>query len=517
MIRVMLDLDLFEDLLYHQEKLDRIGLNNDEIEIYVINDFTEKRIDASRKYRHIPSVKPFLYSSDDSDDKEQVFLYHKYLCGGIFVNVIPIDENIIREAGQILSDIKDIESAVELLCARNFDLDLVITDHPDLFKYKILDKNTSISYLVTVEDTDYLSEIILHKDDKFIELDEVQIKKVVEFVENHGKEDWNDWHENYDKLDSKLEIIEEVLSIFCQRDDYHSLKSLWKNLNRFCDLYGYYELRVKWLTKLIVLAEKEQDWNYYFSANVSTAWTRIMQGELEEADKLLTKARTYLHLVTDKQHLLSFYYCIFTYYVHFSSLLENKSPIRQENLSMAKIAINKQQEILNEIKSYSENAQSTSFNPYQDKAVLDCQRIQRYQINIIRNNAKLNYLTDHLDTALEQYNEVIRQSEEINHLRSKCYALNKIADIYLSFAEQSSTTKDENLLKAQHHLQEGMPIAIRNRNSRRIASYYTSESRLLRIQGDKDKSIDMDKIAHGHRIGFQLKQAEMEQAKRMNR
>ena len=509
MIRVMLDLDLFEDLIYHQEKLERIGLNNDEVEIYVINDFTGKRIDTSSKYRHIPSVNPFLYSSDD---KEQVFLYQKYLCGGIFVNVIPIDENIIREAGQILSDIKDIESAVELLCARNFDLDLVITAHPDLFKYKILDKNTSISYLVTVEDTDYLSEIIMHKDDKFPELDEIQIRKVVKFVEIYGKEDWNNWHENYDKLDSKLEIIEEVLSIFFHRNDYHSLKSLWKNINRFCDLYGHYELRVKWLTELITLAEKEQDWNYYFSAIVSTAWTRIMQGELEEADKLLTKARMYLYLVTEKQHLLSFHYCIFTYYVHSSNLLKKKSPAWESCLYQARAAIDKQQEVLNFIEKYSKDAKSISFNPYQDKAVLDPQRIQRYQINIFRNSAKLNYLVGHLNEALEGYNKVICKSKEINHLRSICYSHNKIADIYLDFAEKSSgaqeeNEKKENLFKAKQHLDEGIYIAIRNRNSRRIASYYTSESRLLKIRGDKDKSIDMDKVAHEYRVGFQLEQA----------
>jgi hypothetical protein len=505
MAKYLIDLDLLIYLLTSDSKvINEIKSVNKSVEFYVVSLSSNKVKIASLKKELFD--KCFILSKQlplSSQFKQED---DSYSYGKILIHIIQVNENKVDEAKHLLPDVKDVESAVELLYAADLELDVVITEDSRLFKYQESDLNESISWSVMIEDLRYLKKMVTHQDDV---LPEEQIKIVYNLVQDFGQEDWGNWYVNYDELESNLDTIQQVLDMYLQWGDYNRLKNTWQSLNRFCDLYNHHDLRLKWLSKLIPLAFKEKDWNYYVSANTSKAWTHIMLGELSSAGQILECARNYLTSVTETE-LISFYYCLCTYHIHsLDNEYDKYSIIAKDHFQEAEFCIEKRQQIIHVIVGhYSSTASVNNLTANRKlKTTVDPRRLQRYQINVLRNIAKLHYISGELDIALKSYETVRYQSQEINHLRSLCYAHNKLADIYLDFAENSANTdeKKENIHKAEEHLLAGKSIALRNKNHRRIAAYLTSESRLFKIKGEEKEASNKDWAAGEYRIGYQVK------------
>lgn len=296
-------------------------------------------------------------------------------------------------------------------------------------------------------------------------------------AEKYGGTDWGDWHVNYDFLNSEWENLQSVLQWCIDNDRYESFKQLWKSLNHFADLYGYWSDRLLWLGWLIQLSKKNNDWKTHVFALSRKAWTLIMidqPNSLAEAEQLLNIAYENYHEADIEAQ---------SYLMHHRSVFY----IRSRRYEEAEKALNDQQKILAELK----------INCFDQRTLM------RHQLNFLRNRAKLDMKQGRLGLARKRYEIVLKRATTINWLRGVCYAHNKLADIALL---------EKNLEAAEKHLTSGLPIAKQNRNKRRLAEYEQSFAQLATLQGDKNTAKQWADLAKNHykRIGMENESRKLE-------
>jgi hypothetical protein len=521
MIEVIMNLDLYSDLQKYQELIDRLT-TEDKIIIYLIN-YTSDKIKTNsflqRLYDAQAIVKPL---------ERQI------------VKLLEVTDDKIAEAKNIMPDIP-IQSALELLYASDLNINVVITENPELYEYELSNLNDFITLTVSIEGIEYFSSLINAEENKCSLLNESQIQSAIEFISKHGVRDWIDWYLDHHKLNAELNLIEEVLCTLEERQEYIKLKNTWDSLNRFYDFEGYHSERIKWLNKLIKLAAEHDDREYFLISHVRLAWTYIMEARLEKAEELLSVVKRELNKITQSSYLLSFYHCLFTYHIY-SYLNKQKSSIKKEystsHLEGAEKAVISQQ--LKLIDSYNcsttnilttqkyfdftikntrtyknnECEYSTFHKIYEDTGNngtvhslylydLGEKERDRYQVNILRNVARIHHIKGNLLLALDIYQLALYISTEINYDRGRCYMYNKLANIYLEFAESQGSYRGQNLEMARYYLDIGKPIAEENNHSRRLCSYNKSESRFSFLEGNTEKSKDQKSNAMEYAFLYQ--------------
>lgn len=287
------------------------------------------------------------------------------------------------------------------------------------------------------------------------------------FAQQHGGKDWGDWYINYDQLEREWETFQLILNWCAAQYRYQDIKHLWRYLNHFADLYGYWRDRLIWLNWLIKGAKDHQDWAEYVSALSRKSWTLIMLNQassLAEANQVLQEAwqlREKADLETQ------------SYLAHHRVVLYN----RQKRYEDARQALFDQQQIMGILK----------------EARLDKQTWERHCLNMLRDQAKFEYKQDQLDIAQQHYEELLERSKTVNWLRGACYAHYMLAEIAL---------KQNDLKLAESHLRKGLPIAKRNKNRRRIAEYERSFAELENLRGDAQTSRNWANRATNHFINI---------------
>jgi predicted nucleic acid-binding protein len=501
---------------------------------------------------------------------------------------IEVDRPIIQDALELDLSSKDFESAVEIICAKELEINDIITDRKDYFPFlnsknkfldgfalKIMDAQEYISeskknakesiheeskscegdrklLLINTEESPH-QEAKFSKDDcnpllitsgfkemltpyatkspqpnlnenvatilnqhestsavgdlenLFLDYPDLMIEFGITFVDKYGGEDIDDYYERYDIIKNHWPILKYILD-FCyyqassgHKDYYSKFMTIWNRLNRFCDLYGYWDNRIEYLNLAIELSSQYQMDDELFNSLTRKAWTLIMQNKLGDAKKNLKRAAFISRQqkkIKNSSLCFNFYHCLFTFYAR------SNDPIKAEEafVELAYLA-----------KALEEEQ-------------VDDASLKRRKINIARNSAKLDYLQaieeensklskELIERSLTKYLLCLKDAVSLGWKRGICYLHNKIADIYIHKAEdiQESVKKREKFLKnAETYLDQAQNIAVRNHNQRRIAGYLLSYARISMLKADCLKeSAPTDKISledSGDELGRQTRQ-----------
>jgi hypothetical protein len=268
--------------------------------------------------------------------------------------------------------------------------------------------------------------------------------------EKYGGTDWGDWYADYDFIESEWDNFQSVLQLCLTNGAYVSFKRLWNNLNHFADLYGYWSDRIVWLNHMIELSQQNNDITSYVSSLSRKAWTLMMIAQvscLVEAERLLDKAwELRHHAAWDTQNYLAHHRTIF--YTRTGRYLD------------AEQALGEQHQIL-------ENT---------DQHLIEARQWDRFKLNFLKDQAKLDLRQHKIALAQRRFEVALQKAKEINWQRGICYAHNQLANIALV---------QEDFQRAETHLREGIAIARRNRNKRRIAGLEKSFAKLEQQRGNE--------------------------------
>ncbi|OUL31129.1 tetratricopeptide repeat protein [Nostoc sp. 106C] len=264
--------------------------------------------------------------------------------------------------------------------------------------------------------------------------------------ENGGMADWGDWYITYDRLESEWENIWSVLRWCANHGRYEDVKLLWKDLNHFADLYGYWQDRLACLNWLLDKSRDFGDVETLVYALARKIWTLTMMGNYDGAEQLIAEAWE-LHACTDT--------ILQDYLAHNTAVLY----IRQKRYQDAHEVLDKKAALV------------ADMNGIEERVIIRC------TVNTMRDRAKIFLKQGRFDEAKAIYEKILDATERIGWNRLYCYTHNILANIAI---EQCCWKK------AQEHLDAGLPIAKRNRNKRRLAFYKFSSAKLERALGNTD-------------------------------
>jgi predicted nucleic acid-binding protein len=419
--------------------------------------------------------------------------------------IIEVDSEILHKARRVSLNSKDFESAVELVCTKEYNMDAILTDRQDNFEHINSQSKISLAYQVkildaesfslgneidilskvafgsfyTTEDTNSITPSLVNNQLTYSigTIIDLYIKK----AEKDGGEDWSNYYVNYDIINQSWGNFQDVLNYCWERatikegDYYTKFVNLWNSLNRFSDIYSYWDQRILWLTRLMEIAHQNEDWANYFSSLTRKAWTLIAKNRLEEAKEYLDLANSTLPLINDISLIFRFYHCLCIFY------------IRTLNVD--------------EARKISEKQSYLFVNLRKDRKINDLLYI-RYEINCIGDSAKIDHLEGMfgfedtkcqrdlkeaislLKQAKEKFILSLNKAVEIDWTRGICYFHNKLVNINLDLASRNDDLQEKQSLieEAEKHLNSGKNKKIFEHNLRRKAGYFLAEARLENIK-----------------------------------
>ena len=474
------------------EKISQSDLKFDEI--YITN------IGLSRIFQFISIFYEGIQEDIDLIMEEISFLFQ----------IIDVDLDTIQAARKINLVSKDFESAIELVCAKEYGIDQIITDRLDAFLYvdsqdeisqfyqsKIVSHEfwlLNISYKLTLFPIESIQDIVAECKQKSevtnitprLKVNLQELDKHITFAKKHGGEDWGEYYSHFSKIIEKWDFYEQILDYCWEQADkkqikyYHKFIDLWNSLNRLSDLCGHWDKRIFWLKKSIFLSENNQEWENYFHALTRLAWTFTMKYELDEAKKQLDLAHLKLHTIKNKAIIFQFFHCKFVLSIRSNDIISAENSLVEQAYLFGKL---RQQKIDSKLLSRYEIVHK------QDSAKLD------YTQGVIEIESSNNSFGEELiKSAKNKLSICIVDATKLGWKRGLCYSQNKMADCNIILALHCELTKQKNLIEeAEDFLDRGIKIACDNHNHRRIAGYLLSWLRLHLLKTSKlENSFDQD-------------------------
>jgi tetratricopeptide (TPR) repeat protein len=279
----------------------------------------------------------------------------------------------------------------------------------------------------------------------------------IEFAKKHGKDDWGEWHHEYDRIEEEWENFQEVLVWCALKDDYLKLKELWDYLNKCANLYGHWDDRLHWLNWLIQKSERNNDWATHVKVLTAYSWTLILQ---ESAD----------HLLEANNHQQKAW-----------NMRERADPFVQSVLAENIAVLHIRQEKYEEARDW--------FNRYEKlvtESALDDLEKQRSEMRHLYYEAEIHYRQKEYDKAKEIYQKVVEKAKQINWLRFEINAQSWLATIAI---------KQRDFDKAERLLNRCLPVAERNHDKRRMACCEYSYARMEKARGNLERAREWAKRA----------------------
>jgi LuxR family glucitol operon transcriptional activator len=277
------------------------------------------------------------------------------------------------------------------------------------------------------------------------------LKWCIDFTEQYGGHDMEEWHTHYDHLDEEWENLLAVFDWCASHERYDVLKSCWcaeekGSVVDFSTLYGHWDDRLMWLSQLMKTAEGRADWPTTLDAIASYAITLTLIGRYQEAEDLFKHAqrlRRYAPPATEAR------------------LLSNKAylSIFLEDFAEASSLL--------------------------DQALIVTQQLQdplrtRFTLNIEYDHAATLYWQGEYKVARAMFNSVMERANAFGWQWLANYAQNYLAEIAL---------RDGDLDEAEHLLEAGLILASRNKEKRRTSAYRRSLAYLCQKQGKVDEAL----------------------------
>ena len=256
------------------------------------------------------------------------------------------------------------------------------------------------------------------------------------------------------------------------QERYKEVKTFWKSIDCFVDLCGYWETRLEWWAWLEKFAYRIDDLSTYVEALSTQGWTLILKGgrENEEiADNMLQKAWK-LRTATDLSVQTNLA-------IHIAVVHQLKA-----NYIEALNYLDKAENFLNQANNLEERERDRI------KVAIDYYRGEIYLLKKDYNRAQ---------QLLEQ---AIERGQRIKWKRFINYAKNNLADIALA---------QGNWHEAEQLLENGLFIAKKNKEERRIALYQASFARLnkARKKSEEARKLAQEALGRFERLGI-LREAE---------
>jgi hypothetical protein len=445
--------------------------------------------------------------------------------------VINIDDATIQKA--IKLNMKDLESAIELICAEskkyvivtnrsedfqssglsNIEIiepeDFMTHNEPAYLKQYIQDCfNSVFDFLPTSSTSKKKNQMVQFFKATLQELTENNLSVIrleiinnyIELTRKYGSEDWGYYGEAYDIIEANWANLQIVLDYCSQRaivsrEYYYKFEDLWDNLNKFSDLYSHRQERAKWLDKLISLSFDYNEWDNYFRALTRNAWVLVLENKLEEAEQKIRLAESKIELISDTLLLFRFYHCCLNFYTR-SNKIEDAERISDVQFGLIR-------RLETEVSSLIYRREYVNYRGDTSK-VMSRSIIQRVENQQEITSQDLETLSMCLDTL----SACLQKSDDINWLRGVSYYNNKIAEVKIILAQNSNECNKQKLIEEiKKSIEVGIGIAECNNNQRRLASIQVSRARLAilehlpgkaKLEAEKGKMIceeigDMDK------------------------
>jgi hypothetical protein len=141
---------------------------------------------------------------------------------------IEVDREIIQEALELDLSSKDFESAIEIICAKEMEIDAIVTDRKDFFPSLISDSEFLAGYTLKVMD----AEEFISESQKNAEVTPPTLPTVdggdrdgdlsvieghyIPFVQKYGGDDLGNYRDRYDVIEKHWSNLKQVLNICYQ-------------------------------------------------------------------------------------------------------------------------------------------------------------------------------------------------------------------------------------------------------------------------------------------------------------
>jgi Effector-associated domain 7/NB-ARC domain len=280
-----------------------------------------------------------------------------------------------------------------------------------------------------------------------IELREFWIKCYIEIATKHGGEDRGEWHLQYDVINNEWKNFRDIMAWCKRHQKYEEAQCLWKYLSRFSYLYGYWSDRLNWSKWLIDAAKLRGDNKFLAELESSCGWLAL----LREGSENLSNAELLLKRAWNLNQ-----YC--------DPYIRNTTAINLAVLYMRRLDFKRADYWF---KKYMEFRRATineigRFN----KIRLEIRYLLYFGEKFYREgclpSTPENEKIKSLRKAKRIYNQVTRKSEDIEWLRFKVKAFERLASLAI---------KDNELEKAEQLLDNWYPSTQQNRDYRRMAFF----------------------------------------------
>ncbi|BAY29198.1 hypothetical protein NIES2107_10390 [Nostoc carneum NIES-2107] len=275
------------------------------------------------------------------------------------------------------------------------------------------------------------------------------VKWYLDFAHIYAGEDWEK-SINHEKLGEEEGNLRAVFYWCKDQDHYPEVRDLWLLLNHYANLYAYWDDRLDWLQWLIEQSERRGEWPSWVKLIIRKTWLLIRESSdqsLKEADEMLQRAwvlkqHTDLHVQAD--------------------LAENiaRLRIRQKNYPDARAWLDIEQNLVSQ-------------------ANLQGQKYIRHYIPVIYHRAVILYHEYQYSQAQKLFEEVMQTAQQIDWYRVINSAQNWLADIAIAQGDRDGS---------QQLLNQGITIAKRSNNKRRLARYQRSLARWEKLWGSVEAS-----------------------------
>ena len=331
----------------------------------------------------------------------------------------------------------------------------------DLLKQLSLVKEEDGRYKILAITREYIKLEISNLDDFETAARKRLIQWYLKFTKHYGGLDWQDWRINYDKLDQELNNIIGVLDWCAIHDQYDDVKSIWGNIDNYVDLFGYWNLRIKWINWLIKQASSRSELATYVSLIANKAWALMLIGgdHLKEARELLIEAwrlKEYSNPLVQTE----IYKNLAVLDIHYKHY---KSSIRWLNKAKALLF----------------------------KTEITDKELIRYQILLNYYRGRVQYFQENFENAEQIFKQIIKSGKEIEWQRFSNYAVHRLGELALM---------RNDLPLAKHYLKEALWIAQNNQELRRIVLVLISLARLEHKLGNRKQACMYEEEAN--QIGY---------------
>lgn len=274
----------------------------------------------------------------------------------------------------------------------------------------------------------------------------------ISFTQEHGGQDAKEWND-YTVLEQEWENLRAVMDWCIAHDRYKDAHRLWQQVQSYTHARGYrgdrltdWNTRLDWTTWLTNAAEQRCDWSVLLDLLSDQGWTLTLMGNsqrFQQAEQLYAKAW---------------------------GLRSHKDTVFQANLAIRRAVLQIQQETFDQALQWLQIA-----NQLLDTCPEETVAVTRSLTQVLYYYGEVAYKTGDYFYAQNLFEQALVQAEEANWQRAMFLIKDWLADTAIQLRQFSD---------AQELLQEGLQVAINNRDTCRTAFCERSLAQLEKAQGN---------------------------------